>query len=99
MTPFRGRVTCVPFLVQVIFFDELTPSSLSYWEQLLQSQVPLRRTNLGCSLAFPIGWGGLGQVQMFILRVSVDLRDRTEQEAEMPSLSTGDWVPQRQQRR
>lgn len=37
-----------------------------------------------------VGLGGLGQVKMCILGVCVDLRDRTEQEAEMLAVNALD---------
>lgn len=87
MTPFRGRVACVSFLVEAIFLDEFSPQALCpVGEKLMQAQVPQARAGLECSLSLPIGWGGGGQVQIYISGVSVDLRNRTKQEAEMPAM-------------
>lgn len=67
MTPFRGRVACVFFLIEAIFLDELSPQALCpVGEKLLQAQVPQARAGLECSLSLPVGWGGAGLVQIYI---------------------------------
>lgn len=55
MTPFRGRVARVSFLVEAIFLDEFSPQALCpVGEKLLQAQVPQARAGLECSLSLPI---------------------------------------------